>query len=540
MSLATVSPRAIWTAVIAFICLAIAAYGFVAVWLVQVTVRTFPDPTTVYLLNSLSTFRGAVYHYIDHPGTPVEVLGTALLALTLPFVGSAPEGVFAYHIAHPEVFLRMGQLVILGASLIASVVMARAAFSPGHSSRSGAALAAALPGLFFVAQPDGFLRTLAVWSHDAFCYAGATLLTLAIVLSVSRGRAPAWWKVIALGLASGALTAIQLYFAPLVLGAAVASATAARLDPRTRTRSVRRVEVVFGMAAVGFVLATAPIWSRYQEFVLWIWELVTHQGIYGRGEAGFSTPERLTTNTLGLVVQAPLLFGAVGLVSALLVLRLVRDARGTSHDPALWAAGLGLIAQMLLIIVLVAKHPATKYLLPLAATLPPLALVALRGLDVRSPALQRLVATAGVGIVVLFAAAAWIAGRDLVDVAERLRQTDTASEQVFERIAHERGMDRSALRVVWTYGTASPCFALWLADDYADRLFEGDISPICPHDGELNVWLGQIRPAGAWDVAVIPAQLVDAYAPAVPRGTIYRSGIESLGYGELVFVSRSP
>src|SRR5688500_20285374 len=37
------------------------------------------DPEMAYFLNSLAPFKGAPYFYTDHPGTPVEMIGTILL-----------------------------------------------------------------------------------------------------------------------------------------------------------------------------------------------------------------------------------------------------------------------------------------------------------------------------------------------------------------------------------------------------------------------------------------------------------------------------
>ena len=43
------------------------------------------DPQMAYFLNSLAPFKGAPYFYTDHPGTPVEMIGTMLLGTTYVF-----------------------------------------------------------------------------------------------------------------------------------------------------------------------------------------------------------------------------------------------------------------------------------------------------------------------------------------------------------------------------------------------------------------------------------------------------------------------
>src|SRR5690349_1957924 len=43
------------------------------------------DPEMAYFLNSLAPFKGAPYFYTDHPGTPVEMIGTMLLGIAYVF-----------------------------------------------------------------------------------------------------------------------------------------------------------------------------------------------------------------------------------------------------------------------------------------------------------------------------------------------------------------------------------------------------------------------------------------------------------------------
>ena len=60
-------------------------------WWVEYTLVT-PVPfyyrygeIVTYFIDSLAVFNGSTYSYIDHPGTPVSVIGSVLLALTYPF-----------------------------------------------------------------------------------------------------------------------------------------------------------------------------------------------------------------------------------------------------------------------------------------------------------------------------------------------------------------------------------------------------------------------------------------------------------------------
>jgi hypothetical protein len=50
------------------------------------------DPEMAYFLSSLAPFKGAPYFYTDHPGTPIEMIGTMLLGI--PYVFSRDRANF--------------------------------------------------------------------------------------------------------------------------------------------------------------------------------------------------------------------------------------------------------------------------------------------------------------------------------------------------------------------------------------------------------------------------------------------------------------
>jgi hypothetical protein len=95
----------------------LASYGLLVTILLPISVRVFYDPAVQYMLASLSFFRGASFHYIDHHGRPVEILGTVALSLTYPSVSGAREEFIGYHLAHPELFMAMGQGFLTVASV---------------------------------------------------------------------------------------------------------------------------------------------------------------------------------------------------------------------------------------------------------------------------------------------------------------------------------------------------------------------------------------------------------------------------------------
>jgi hypothetical protein len=78
------------------------------VWLFVHYIKPAPyhfyhDPEMAYMIDSLGVFKGELYDFCQHPGTPVALLGTFVFALTYPFVG-AKHDFLMYHLENPELF----------------------------------------------------------------------------------------------------------------------------------------------------------------------------------------------------------------------------------------------------------------------------------------------------------------------------------------------------------------------------------------------------------------------------------------------------
>jgi len=265
--------------------------------------------------------------------------------------------------------------------------------------------------------------------------------------------------------------------------------------------------------------------------------LSTHQGTYGTGAEGFSSPHQLVSNTLELIQQQPAL---VTVAAATLALALVRCARpgGTGQAAVtVRAVGAGLVVQTLVLGVLVAKHPRSGYLLSVAATLPGLLATLLETADPIVPAWRRTTAVLGVVGVLLFAHGLWSAVTAHVAVASTLRRDDVAMEVWLDRVAAQRGTDRQALRTLWTYGTTSQCYALWYGDWTAGNVFATDIGRLCPRDGGVDiaaarVWsaAGSVDVAQAtnWDVEIIPRLGRETYPDALLEGDVEETELASV------------
>ena len=105
-----------------YILIAIPLIIYWVYWTLNTSYWFNADPAAVYFLDSLSIFAGKSYVYVDHPGTPVQIIGSFLLALTYPFFGSS-EAFISFHLARPGAFFLMTNIFLLSVNILCAFVL---------------------------------------------------------------------------------------------------------------------------------------------------------------------------------------------------------------------------------------------------------------------------------------------------------------------------------------------------------------------------------------------------------------------------------
>jgi len=504
------------------------------------------DPEIPYLMSSLSVFKGEPYTFIDHPGTPIEIIGSAILGATYPFVAKIADSFTLAHVLHPETFLFIARTLLVLMSMGTMVLLVRYTVPGDHWTDGLAAVAVAI--LYFSIHPRGF-ASIVHWSHNSFSFPLGTLLGLGIFYLVVYKKGGTTAQIVLLGFSLGVLTAVQLYFLTWVVAAILALGTYNLLSDRGWKRALIS-SVQIGVSALGgFVVATLPIINRYPEFLSWIIRVGTHQGRHGSGPPGFLSLETAVANFIALWGELRLLFIFMGLLIGVVVVMVILQRRSIKTNAGLWAVALGIIVQVGLMSVLVIKHPGVIYMQAVAAALPLLLAVVFSLMHFSGShkgSFDRLVKF-GISILI-FAIFAFALTRSITIHDAETKHVGSAVEEIntyLDDFAREQGLDRPSLTTLGIYGMPLECQALWYGNQYADYTLADEISSICSRDLIYDLWENRVVLADGssvpldqseWDVIVAyEAALID-FPYLAEIGKVVYSETRLGTFGRIVYV----
>jgi hypothetical protein len=486
------------------------------------------DPEFQYLLNSLEAFKGRAYFYADHPGGPLEAMGTAIYGLTFPFLGMRVGDFVDFHLGHPRVFLTLAHGVILVLSLLTTAYVLETWSLRGRSSPLFLGAAVALT--YFAVHPMAF-DSLVVWSHNSLSFALGTIL-LAMLYRLLTDLPPRQSvplkSLAALSLGMGFMSAITIYLAASIAGCLVIVAVWAGLAGVPRREMWKALGVVVLGSLAGFVVGILPLWQRMPVFFDWIGALLTHRSAYLLGAPDQPLLARWTANLVELTRALPALVGSSIVLAVLALIAIVRRSKDWRRHAASWAVIAGLLFQSLLLSVFILDHPKPDYMLAVAAVMPVLVMAVL---DIyrQDGSIGRVLRVAATVFILSGVAVNLIAAMtqhaDRATTIERIASKTTLLQ---EEYARQEGRDARSLVVVWTYGTYAPCFSWWFGNDATDNAFRREIGQLCPRQLALDIWSEQVVPRqGArrieqtpWDMIIGCSQAFSIPSLQNLRGTV--------------------
>lgn len=520
----------------------------------------FQDPEYHYLGSSLSVFKGSPYIYIDHPGTPIELLGSFFFLITYFFI---PQQFFEFHLSNPQVFLTLARGFLTLLTIVCFCLIVRKTERGNHWTDGIVSIGIA--GLFFALHPDSF-KTLVMWSHNSFNYSLGTLLLLCLYCLLRSGNELKIWQIKAIGFCVGVLTAFQIYFATWVVSTILAVGIFYLLEQKNWVKIFSACLVTAAGSILGFGVATFPILDRYPEFLNWIFKVSFNQGIYGTGIPGFTSLQQFTTNFVTLWNSLPQLFLGTGVLFISIVVLMVFQRKNIKAQRGLWAIAIGIMGQIILLYVIIIKHPNQVYMLAVAAALPILlatlydlfenysvssqGLVVLKRQEFNPHKINKLIKII-IGFLITFGVIYNLFQfinlyQNRVDL---IHQEQSQIEQVVSNYANIKKAGISSIKVLWTYGTSSSCRALWFGNRYGNSVFSEEISKICPNQFDLilpeklvTTIRGEIPlDKFNWDIIIIRRQVLDENPSLLEFGDIQDTQImDDNSPWDLIFIIYSP
>jgi hypothetical protein len=526
--------------------LALAAYFAYIQWINPAPFYTLKyDPEMPYFINSLALFKGAAYAYVDHPGTPLEVIGSFLLAITRPLTRAKSEFFIPYHVANPQIFLTLAHGFLVGCSIVTLIVTGLKSIK--NMSVFGALAAAGVAASYFAIFPPITFDFLGFWTHNGFNFPFGTLLLLVLLVRLRQDRPLSNSEALLFGIFSGLLAAVQLYFFAWAIGIILSLVFFAAFR-KDGWRHILVTTLASGVGvALGFFIAFEPVMHRFREFYIWVRRLVFHQGVYGKGSGGVTSLGRMIDNLRWLWNQSAAVFIATGVILFLLLIAIIWQKQSRQVKPGWWALTIGLMAQLIVLWAVIGKHPGEAYLLSIAAVLPILLALALEVFLERGIRAQRLAGLIGLIAVLGFIFGWVVAIRDHSRTVADVIRADEVIAQELEKYANDSDKSVEDMTILWGYGVPSRCYALRFGNVYTENgALTGEINELCPNEWMYDVWGGYVELPNAyeplsenfdWDIVILPERYLPESSGSI--GEITVTDALTQGFGRIAIIKSS-
>ena len=435
------------------------------------------DPEMAYFLNSLAPFKGAPYFFTDHPGTPVEILGTMLLGTAYVFFTDHANFISTY-LENPAYFLNVSHGLVTLLSVLCAIYFFLTVLRTSQKPNVYLALSLAL--LFYGLHPNSF-KTLTVWSHTSFNFplGAGYLILLFTVAHDARGQISNRLAA-GLGLASGVMIAVMINFTPWLVTTLLFVFLSNFVKRTPWKKSLITGSILVLSCAAGFLVATLPSIHRMPYFFGFIYNLLGHQSLYGTGPEGIPSIALLWSNLQDLVTAAPSVF-FVMLVSPFISLFLFRQRSSRiPENHSLWALNFCLLLQCGMITLAVLKHPGEHYLLSLAATLPVLLLVIVKLSEFNGRFRRQLGNALVIFSIISISAFTLLSIKNRHAELLEARAVETEVNRIITEQEIRLNKKPGELLILRTNGTYSYCSALLHGDFFTGGVFATEINAWCP------------------------------------------------------------
>ena len=139
-------------------------------------------------------------------------------------------------------------------------------------------------------------------------------------------------------------------------------------------------------------------------------------------------------------------------------------------------------------IIIIGKHPGDRYLLSIASICP-LLLLTIYDLINEYPITSKVLFSLTLGLLLVSLTLNLKNTLDQhLDTNRYLKSYQKDIDDFISSYSQKNQVSPDQVKVYWTYNTYSPCYSLWLANDFSKKRFTNEINELCPNDFQFDVW----------------------------------------------------
>lgn len=307
------------------------------------------DPDYAYLLNGLNILHFQSPGHADHPGTPLQILGGAVVGVIwlVRWIAQGQVPLDDDVLRHPETYLTCINAVL------ALLTAAALAFFGRQLRLWTGSFAAAIVGQITLLLSLPVLISLPRVAPEPLLISLTIFLAGLLAPAISQPSFP-WQRLrypLLIGATLGACIATKVTAAPLILTVAL-------------LRGVRMQVAALMAAALISIVLTLPVAASYGPLLRWVLALATHSGNYGEGSVGLPSLSEFFGHLKLLFESFPDAFVGVAICAAMLLWH-QNNANPDCRPRVRFFVVCALLISIQLITV--AKHYALRYAVPVVA-----------------------------------------------------------------------------------------------------------------------------------------------------------------------------
>ncbi len=311
------------------------------------------DPEYIYLINALNLAKFQSVGHFDNPGTTVMELGLGVVFFTHLFDSTASDGLVEEVLKNPDKYVEAFSTVLIVLICLVLLYVGYLVFK--KTNRIWAALLIQItPFLSANVLEHAWTKT----SPEPMLLITSILLSGVLVLyyyDLKKGEKPYY---LLFAIISGFGLATKATYLPLAI------------IPFLLLPGLRNKARYIGLLILTFLLFTIPAWPLFPSMLNWFYNLLTHKGIYGKGERGIIDLPVYFTSLKAIFRNNPAFsFTVVSSILLLALFKTIPKLRVHTHTLQ-YRILFALILSYVFAILIVAKHyQHNHYLLPELATI---------------------------------------------------------------------------------------------------------------------------------------------------------------------------